>query len=1529
MGAANVMLYAKWTAKTFAITYESNGGTLAAGASMPSDSALFDSTYTVAAKPAGLARTGYDFVGWTTSQDGSGTVYAVGGTHPSFTVTGAVTLYAKWSPVAYTIAYHANGGTLPSDSAAFDSTYPVAAKPAGLARTGYDFIGWTTSQDGSGTVYSVGGANPSFTVTGNVTLYAKWTAKTFTITYASNGGTLAAGASMPSGSASFDSTYTVAAEPAGLSRTGYELAGWNTAADGSGQSYAAGSGSFTMGAANVTLYAKWVAKTFAITYSANDGTLASGSMPSGSAAFDSTYTVAAKPDGLERAGYDFAGWNTAADGSGQSYAAGSGSFRVTGDVTLHARWTPRTYSVTYHANGSTGGAVPSAGSAGYGTVFLVAGNTGQLVRTGHAFIGWTTSQDGTGTVYAYGGANPSFLMGAGNVDLYAAWSVESYTITYDRNGGVLAAGTSLPAPSITYGSSYPVIAQPSSLTRDGYTFNGWTVQPDGSGTTYSSGSGTSSFTVTGPVTLYAKWTANTYDITYHANAAGVTGAPAAGSYTMDGAVYSIAHKPDAMVRTDYRFEGWNTKADGSGAWIAEGSAYSTPANLELYAQWVAIQHYTITYDGNQKTGGTVPSTSTALAGSSVIASGNSGSLVRLGYEFAGWNTQADGLGMSVPTSGSITITGDVTLFAKWTARPTYTVTYSADATEGTAPQAQTFTTDVGATIAAGTGLARPGYKFLGWSATQAASSAEFSVGEHYDSAVSITLFPVWTALATHVVSYDANLGSGTVSSQNVTEGGSVHVADGTGFTRDGYTLEKWAVGSAGSTDFVSLASHYTPTGTITLYAVWKPVTYAITYDANGGEGTVIAGEFTTGGSAYVVAGVGSVSHAGHTFAGWSTSKSGTGGVSYAAGSSYSGLAPLRLFAQWTPVTYTLSFSANSGDGTVPTSLDYTVHAGATVPGGAGLSRAGYSFTGWNTAADGNGTTWHPGENFTTIPANSHSTATLFAVWVPVQYSVTYDANGGSGEVPHAQAFTVETYPAIALSGKGDLARAGYSFLGWNTSQAGGAATRRQPGQAYSSPASLQLFAEWSPQTYTITYHSNDGTGTIASQSFTVVTPVVLSSGAGFTRVGYTMTGWNTKADGSGTDLGKAAQYATPGDVTLYAVWDLTEYAITYHSNTPAGGIETRTFTVLTPATLIDNPFVHAGYAFASWNTKADGSGTSRAPGFSYDTPGSVSWYATWRRVSTDPPGTDGPGESSEPAPSTPPVASVPQIVSDERLPANLDLVTTPVVANATAGNPAVLVDGSSVPARIERTGHGARVDAAGWSLSLTGEDPPAGIDASTSPLVVTSGAGMETAGTGFLAGTEVVAYVVDPAIVLGRFEVRADGSFVTEVPVPRTLAPGRYLVQVNGFGPADASDTTTARAGRLGNPASRSVVRSVTLPLLVLAPARKVVRVSSEVRFASSSARLDAKAKRALAKLRRSIPAGATGVTVQVLGYVQPTPNRANNYTLSTARALAAARRLGNAGVDGQYFVSGRGRGSQPGAASRRAQVVIAFTLAR
>jgi uncharacterized repeat protein (TIGR02543 family) len=514
----------------------------------------------------------------------------------------------------YTVAYDGNGntgGSAPSpQSATNGSTVTASSNSGNLVRDGYTFGGWNTKPDGTGTSLTAG--STQFVMpAGNVTLYAIWTSITqFHVYYDGNENT---GGTAPSDGTGHlgGANVSVLGNSGTLTRTGYTFVGWNTTAGGTGNHYATG-GSLTMPNSDVTLYAEWVIDSelvvsgYNVTYDGNGNT--SGSVPTDANTYanGASVTVSGNTGSLVKTGYTLSSWNTAANGSGTSYAtSGSATFNMaSSNVTLYAIWTTNggggggstapvspsgntTYKVKYDLNGSTAGTVP-VDPTNYpnGSTVTVLNNGGNLSRTGFTFGGWSTSPNG-GTNYS---PNGTFPMPNSDVILYPIWIAnQNSKIIYEPNG---APEGTVPVDPKTYGSNSngTVLGNTGSLYRRGYTFNGWNTASNGSGTSYAPGANVN--VGSNGIILFAQWKAlPAVTITY--NAGGATGGSMPNDtnkyYQLD--VAKIQTNLGNLTRAGYKFIGWNTAADGTGTvYPATGNAVLVigTSNVNLYPEWEKI-----------------------------------------------------------------------------------------------------------------------------------------------------------------------------------------------------------------------------------------------------------------------------------------------------------------------------------------------------------------------------------------------------------------------------------------------------------------------------------------------------------------------------------------------------------------------------------------------------------------------------------------------------------------------------------------------------------------------------------------------------------------------------------------------------------------------------------------------------------------------------------------------------------------------------------------------------------------------------
>ena len=661
----------------------------------------------------------------------------------------------------------------------------------------------------------------------------------------------------------------------------------------------------------------------------------------------------------------------------------------------------------------------------------------------------------------------------------------TYRVTY--NGNTNTSGTAPVDGSSPYitGSRVTVLGNTGSpiLAKTGYTFAGWNTAADGSGTSYVGGN---IFTINANTTLYAQWTPvgpTTYTVTYNKNGTSVTGnVPVDGSspYTPGSTVTVLGNTGSPVLsRSGYIFAGWNTLANGTGTSYSPSSTFTINANTTLYAQWTPV--YTVTYNGNTNTSGTVPvdGSSPYTSGSTVTVLGNTGSLIKTGFTFTGWNTAANGSGTSYSPSSTFTINANTTLYAQWT--PVYTVTYNGNTnTSGSVPVdgSSPYTSGSTVTVLGNTGpLIKTGYTFTGWNTAANGSGTSYSPSSTFTINANTTLYAQWTpGVSSYTVTYNGNTNTtGNVpvdGSSPYTGGSTVTVLGNSGspvLAKTGFGFGGWNTAADGSgTSYVG-GDTFTINADTILYANWI-IGVRLRYFANtayGGTGTAPASSGTfypAYSTADVVDNTGSFSNGSLVFGGWNTAENGSG-TYYPAGSEYAmpGAGSVDLYAQWInpAITYTLTYNAGTGgSGTAPASpTSYSSNTPATILGNTGPytnSDPTKIFYGWNTVIDGSGTSYPAGS---TITMNANKT--LYAQWGSTPLlTVTYDANGAtSGSVPAAPT----NYPTgvqVPILGQNTLTRSGYTFLGWNGSPTG-AGTLYAPGYTFASKTTT-LYAQWAP-----------------------------------------------------------------------------------------------------------------------------------------------------------------------------------------------------------------------------------------------------------------------------------------------------------------------------------------------------------------------------------------------------------------------------------------------------------------------------------
>lgn len=374
----------------------------------------------------------------------------------------------------------------------------------------------------------------------------------------------------------------------------------------------------------------------------------------------------------------------------------------------------------------------------------------------------------------------------------------------------------------------------------------------------------------------------------------------------------------------------------------------------------------------------------------------------------------------------------------------------------------------------------------------------------YTAAISST--DVTNNSTSYTLTYSTT-GSESGSAPSAKTGNGLITLDGnTGsLTKTGYTFTGWAATanqSSGSTGSYNLSAN------TTLYPAFALNTYNVTFVENGGS-TVSDGTFTHGGSLTYPA---NPTKSGYTFLGWFAAAS--GGTAKTAGEVASANTSVTLHAQWSANTYNVTFDEHGGSAVSDTSYVF----GNTFNYPNSPTKSGYSFSGWFDAATG-------GSSLTasTIYGRAADSA-LHAQWSANTYNVTYDEHGGSTVSDGSYLF------GNTLSFPTSPTKTGHTFLGWFDASTGGSSLTAAT--VSSRVSNSALHAQWSPNTYNVTYDEHGGT---AVSDGTYIFGNTLTFPSAPTRAGYSFAGWFANASG-GSQLTAISVSAGTTDVTLHAQW---------------------------------------------------------------------------------------------------------------------------------------------------------------------------------------------------------------------------------------------------------------------------------------------------------------------------------------------------------------------------------------------------------
>ena len=839
-------------------------------------------------------------------------------------------------------------------------TYNSSADFSGIqtpGRSGYRFVEWVLE----GYTYQIDG-------TFEMKLNAVWSEKEYAIEYDLNDGKVATKNPVEYGIQ--DDSFTLI----NPTKTGYTFIGWTgTGLDGLTMSVTIEKGSV----GDRSYEANWQANTYTITLNPNGGSIANTTI---TVTYDQAYTLSDP----EWTGHTFSGWYEG------NKKVTSGTWTRTSDFELTAKWDIVEYDITYNMNSGTNSSSNPSKYTVDDEVILVA-----PTRTGYTFAGWTYAGQTTPVL------SVTIPVGTTGDKTYTAnWTADSFTLTFNADGG----SVSPESKTVTYDTSFTLPTP----TKSGYTFAGWfngTKQ-------YTNGT----WKETANVTLKAKWTANSYTVTYDDTAETRANVVVTFNYNYSGSTSTTVtltnnqtlNYPIVPTRSGYAFAGWYTNSSCTTRYDFTGTITT---DTTLYAKWVSM----------------VSSSSATSREYVDIASYNSSSSKKTFSVTASYSSSPNYYYFTCYKAGSYTF------YSTFSSGDYYITVYNA--TQGTtiinkynlyssnSSKSASFTANAGDVIYVSL------YKY--------SSSGSTGSGTFYVSGAS---YPTSTAKAScsTVTGYVYDTSSSV--STTVTFGSSHTLPT---LTRTGYTFLGWY---NGNTKVES--GNWGIASNVTLVPKWQANTFTITFNPNGGSISPTS-QTVTYDSPYTLP---TPTWSGHTFSGWYS------GSTRVTSGTWTRTSNLSLTAQWDAVDYTVSYTMNGGtNGSNPST--YTVNDSFTLKD---PTKTGYTFLGWTYSGQTTPT------KTVTIPVGTMGNLSYTANWQVNTYTVTFDANGGSVS-PGSKTVTYDASYTVPTP-----TRTGYTFAGWYS---GGT---KYTGGTWKTASNTTLTASWTAKgsiPYVVNHHKENIAGT--------------------------------------------------------------------------------------------------------------------------------------------------------------------------------------------------------------------------------------------------------------------------------------------------------------------------------------------------------------------------------------------------------------------------------------------------------------------
>ncbi|MGM9797031.1 MAG: InlB B-repeat-containing protein [Parabacteroides sp.] len=645
---------------------------------------------------------------------------------------------------------------------------------------------------------------------------------------------------------------------------------------------------------------------------------------------------------------------------------------------------------------------------------------------------------------------------------------------------------------------------------------------------------------------------STYTATFNPN-----GGVLAGSSSVQYTIENISpFKVPAVTRKGYNPAGWSVTPDTAivnGVPVLKDRAAT--GTITYTAQWTPIP-YTIKYTGLEGADQT--------ADYDITKDLSLPQPTKLGYTFKGWKDKNGNIvsGITYDAVSSNAENGVYTLTAQWEIN-TYTITYKSEGqiiSNGANPA----TYQIGNTMTLQNLSDKDGAEFVGWKDTETGQLITALPG---DNPRNLTLEAIWSY--TYKIEYITDT-SETITDNTTHKTNEAVDLSSPQVNKNGYTFSHWEDQKGNVfTDKIPANTYTKEDKTVTLTAVWTAETYKLTFNAEGFAGYPKEVEFTV--ESEEIKDFPQLDKQGYIFNGWYNGTEKITSIDPAHTFS-----PISLTAKWKQITYNLVYKYNLG-GFEDQSDSYTVETYASKSLPVVAKRNDYDFAGW----------YMNGVKQDVVPFDweikqTPIAFTLEAKWTVIPYAVKFDLNYEGGGMLEGDQYTYNAEQGMEnLPDKTVATRTGYMLKGWyENAQGTGEPVTKIP----AGTGEKILYAQWTPNTYTITYYWNGGDElSSAPATFVYNVGATLPTAEEMRKDHYTFAGW-TRDPSSSNYVGRVEASCCAENQTFYAQWVPATYTLQFNTN---GGTTVADLNYLYGSEVALKKSYRNGYAFGGWYADAD------------------------------------------------------------------------------------------------------------------------------------------------------------------------------------------------------------------------------------------------------------------------------------------------------------------------------------------------------